>query len=278
MENIQNFNLFGENKDLPDVVHCETIETRSRVHNWEFQAHRHARLHQFLLIQSGGGTAIVEDSSYSLAPGILINVPTGTVHSFSFLPGTKGWVVTLVNEVIDQHLQESEGLRPLLSAVSIFQSSPAISTVIKQIFNEFHGRNFARAHILRALSVLLVGVIAREINVTTNISKQFDHPLKRDFDALVESHFSKHLNVTEYAGILAVTPTHLSRIMRQMTGKPASVTIDERIVREAKRNLAYSNLNIGEIAYLLGFSDPAYFSRVFLRVTGSTPRSFRARI
>ena len=48
---ILNYNLFGESRDLPDVVHCETIEARSRLHNWEFAPHRHARLHQVLLLE-----------------------------------------------------------------------------------------------------------------------------------------------------------------------------------------------------------------------------------
>ena len=42
---ILNYNLFGETGDLPDVVHCETIEVRSLLHDWEFAPHRHARLH-----------------------------------------------------------------------------------------------------------------------------------------------------------------------------------------------------------------------------------------
>ena len=55
--------------------------------------------------------------------------------------------------------------------------------------------------------------------------------------------------------------------MRQATGRPASAAIEERVIREARRNLAYSNLPISEIAYELGFADPAYFSRVFARAT-----------
>lgn len=58
MNRIETFNLFGEDADLPDVVHCETIEARSVVHDWEFKPpHRHARLHQVLLLERGGGTA-----------------------------------------------------------------------------------------------------------------------------------------------------------------------------------------------------------------------------
>jgi AraC family transcriptional activator of pobA len=49
-------------------------------------------------------------------------------------------------------------------------------------------------------------------------------------------------------------------------------------MREARRNLAYTNLSIASIAYTLGFTDPAYFSRVFTRDAGISPKAFRAQI
>ena len=60
---IQSYSLFGESKNLPDVLHCETIADRSILHDWELAPHRHARLHQVLLIQSGGGTVKLDDAT-----------------------------------------------------------------------------------------------------------------------------------------------------------------------------------------------------------------------
>ncbi|MEZ5720241.1 MAG: hypothetical protein R3D59_00095 [Paracoccaceae bacterium] len=57
MDRIETYNLFGRSDDLPDVVHCETIAARSVQHDWEFVPHRHARLHQVLMIARGGGRA-----------------------------------------------------------------------------------------------------------------------------------------------------------------------------------------------------------------------------
>ena len=84
---IRSYNLFGEVHDLPDVVHCETIAARSVLHDWEFAAHRHARLHQVLLIARGGGRATLEGKTHRLRPMTAVNVPAGQVHGFSFTPG-----------------------------------------------------------------------------------------------------------------------------------------------------------------------------------------------
>src|SRR5580700_4922489 len=102
---IQVFNLFGEFGDLPDVVHCETIAARSVLHDWTFPPHRHARLHQILLIERGGGEATLEGRSFALKPMGVINVPVGHVHGFAFTPGTQGFVLTMSTPMLDEVLE-----------------------------------------------------------------------------------------------------------------------------------------------------------------------------
>jgi AraC family transcriptional activator of pobA len=84
--------------------------------------------------------------------------------------------------------------------------------------------------------------------------------------------------VADYARALGVSPTHLSRVARATTGGPASRLIDARLMREARRNLAYTNLRVTAIAYALGFGGPAHFSRAFSRAEGLSPRAFRERL
>jgi AraC family transcriptional activator of pobA len=56
---------------------------------------------------------------------------------------------------------------------------------------------------------------------------------------------------------------------------PPGEMIDRRALLEARRALCYTNWSVAEIAYALGFADPAYFTRVFTRRTGCSPRQFR---
>ena len=82
----------------------------------------------------------------------------------------------------------------------------------------------------------------------------------------------------DYARELGVAAGHLSRTMRLATGAPASHTIEARLVREARRLLAFTALPVSQVAYELGFADPAYFTRVFSRATDVSPRLFRERL
>ncbi|WP_216665429.1 helix-turn-helix domain-containing protein [Pseudoruegeria sp. HB172150] len=276
---IQTFNLFGESQDLPDVVHCETIETRSVLHDWELSAHRHARLHQVLFVESGDGTASLDGAEHRLAAMHLVNVPVGIVHGFRFDPGTAGLVVTLAAEMLDEALQPGEGLRPVLNRPAMISADEACIATMRGIACEFAARSFARAQVLRSLAGVLLGQIARSLADT---APPQDGPAAPDlltrFETLLETHFPKHWTVANYADALAVSTTHLSRVTRNATGRPATLLIEERLVREARRNLVYTNLPVQTIGYALGFQDPAYFSRVFSRATGMSPRAFRARV
>jgi AraC family transcriptional activator of pobA len=278
-DRILSFGLFGESAHLPDVMHCETIAARAVRHHWELAPHRHARLHQVLLIESGGGTALVEEATLRLAPRALLNLPTGCVHGFRFQPGTEGYVVTMPDELVDASLADSDEARPLLRQPCLARADAATRQVIRQIWREFRDRSPARAQVLRGLCATLLGLTARALARAAPVAPAAaEPPLLRRFEALLEQHFADHWKVADYARALGVTSTHLSRITRAARGVPASALIAARLMREARRHLAYTSMNVATVADALGFSDPAYFSRAFARTVGLSPRAFRARL
>lgn len=275
---IRVYNLFGEAGDLPDVVHCETIASRSVLHDWTLAVHRHARLHQVLLIERGGGEATLDGRVVPLKPMQIVNVPVGHVHGFRFVPGTQGWVLTIAAEILDEALLAAEGLRGVLSRSAVVRGTPQVRATMKQIFAEHAARDFGRAHVLRALSAAMIGLVARALTSESGSSGNSESNLFRRFEALLEQHHLERWTVADYANTLAITPTHLNRVTRAATGDTASHLILNRLIREARRNLVYTNLPVSTIAYALGFEDPAYFSRVYTAATGLSPRAFRAHL
>lgn len=276
---ILSYNLFGEVRDLPDVVHCETIAARSVPHDWAFPPHRHARLHQVLLIARGGGHATIEGREHRLPPMTAVNMPAGHVHGYRFKHGTKGWVVTIATEILDEVLTPSEGLSRVLSEATLLRSNASMRRLMQEIADEHGNRHFARAHVLKALSAALLGLVARELAAkTTRGAPAVGAGLIDRFEALIDIHYREHWAVAQYAATLKVTPTHLSRVTREAFGCPASHMIRDRLVREARRQLVYTNMSVSTIAYGLGFNDPAYFTRTFTVATGLSPSEFRERV
>ena len=270
--------LYGEQHDLPDLLHCELISARSRRHGWELRAHRHPRLHQVLVLDRGGGTAELEGGRQALGERRAVNVPAGVVHSFTFHPGTDGWVITLATELVDDVLRHDGHLRAALARPSVLPADDQLLGLASELAAEHDGppRPATSPLMLRSLAGMVLAVLART-------GEQGDDRRRADIDTrlahfltLLEEHVSDRWPVARYAAELGVSPTHLSRISRAATGKPASRLIDDRVVLEARRSLAYTDLPVAAIGAGLGFTDPAYFSRVFRRVVGRSPRAFRA--
>jgi AraC family transcriptional regulator, transcriptional activator of pobA len=95
------------------------------------------------------------------------------------------------------------------------------------------------------------------------------------FTKLVETHYKSIHGVKEYADMLHVTPNHLNRLIKKQSQKTASSIIQERLIKEMKVLLKYSNKNISEIAFELNFTDVAHFSHYFKQATQMTPKAFR---
>lgn len=97
----------------------------------------------------------------------------------------------------------------------------------------------------------------------------------RDFSRHLEIHFREKHNVAEYAELLHIAPKTLTHKFKNLNLESPNQFIINRILLEAKRLLFYTDKPVKEIAYDLGYEDPAYFNRLFTNKTGSTPANFK---
>ena len=111
-----------------------------------------------------------------------------------------------------------------------------------------------------------------------NDSRERTRDLVRKFQSLVENPETTDNTVTAVARVLSVTPTHLSRSVKAVTGRTASEVLTDQLLLRSKRKLAFTDQSVSDIAFDLGFSSPSYFSRFFSAHTGETPREFRKSV
>ncbi|WP_126653159.1 helix-turn-helix domain-containing protein [Chryseobacterium aureum] len=97
----------------------------------------------------------------------------------------------------------------------------------------------------------------------------------RDFSRHLEIHFRAKHTVAEYAELLHIAPKTLTHKFKNLNLESPNQFIINRILLEAKRLLFYTDKPVKEIAYDLGYEDPAYFNRLFTHKTGSTPANFK---
>ena len=95
---------------------------------------------------------------------------------------------------------------------------------------------------------------------------------------LIEANYKIERTADFYSNHLALTPKRVNEIVKARLGKTVTRLVHERLLLEAKRELYFGKQNINEIAYMLGFNDPAYFSRFFKKETGIPPEQFKTKM
>ena len=82
-------------------------------------------------------------------------------------------------------------------------------------------------------------------------------------------------NVAEIAAAARMTPNHFSTLFHLYTGQSFSAFLTDRRIEMAKKLLGDLTLNIAEIAWMVGYNDPSYFTRRFNQSVGMTPGEYR---
>ncbi|WP_052646748.1 helix-turn-helix domain-containing protein [Paenibacillus terrae] len=89
------------------------------------------------------------------------------------------------------------------------------------------------------------------------------------------NHLHEHLTLESLAKQLRISPSYLSNKFKEETGETLKAYIQRQKIEEAKNLIVYSDLSISEIYSLLNFHDQSYFTKVFKKITGLTPKQYR---
>ena len=96
-----------------------------------------------------------------------------------------------------------------------------------------------------------------------------------EFSVFVEDNLTEHPTIGRIAEELAVSTDSLYQLVKQHAGLSPKEFVTNRLMLEARRRLSYrEQFSVKELAFELGFNDPAYFSRLFKKVTGKTVAAF----
>jgi len=275
------FRLYGETTawPTPDLIHCESIASRSRLHDWEIRPHRHGDLVQLLYVQSGAAELEVEGRVTPIREASLQVTPALAVHGFHFAEDVQGWVLSMGLPLAEQlgGLLESSVLeQPACFAVG--EGKRHLDALFESIDREYAEQSPGRDLMLQSLlNVLLVWLSRRALAQSRADASQPDRGVEHvhAFSRLLEQDFREHHPIEHYAAALGISAAHLNALCRRLAGQSALQMIHQRLLLEAKRNLVYTAMTIQQVSDALGFSEPAYFSRFFKRYAGVSPRAFR---
>ena len=149
----------------------------------------------------------------------------------------------------------------------------AISSIETELGTRQDGyRQAALAH----LTLLLID-LARLARPVVAELRRSGEPLLAEVFEVIDRRHADPVSLRDVAGELGMTPGHLTTVVRRGTGRTVGEWIIERRMATARELLAQTDLPVAEVARRVGIADPGYFSRLFGRTHGTSPREWRGR-
>jgi AraC family transcriptional activator of pobA len=206
------------------------------------------------------------------------------IHGIAPLEELRGHLLTLPgssvryllrNAETDADLTETPCIIQGMSKEQIFEMDYLFRNIEQEARNSANSRFMAMQSLLR---LVFVWIIRRSLESKARVPVANDRSATRirRFKSLIEENFTRSLSIKEYANHMGISTAQLNNICRAKVGKSALQIVHERLTLEIKRNLVYTSLTVSEIAYELGFSDPAYLTRFFSKQTGLSPKQYRS--
>jgi len=252
------------------------------------EAPHRVHFYHIILFTHGAGTHSIDFTNYTYDDETLLLVSGGQVHQYQVNPANKGIVIVFTPEFLYENATELN----LFHSLQVFEHalfSPCIRLSVEQrrplgnlcqiIQHEYQKPTHElSAEILRQLLRVMLLQIERIQQVSETSQRIAPHYQEFvAFRRLVERNLAQSRNVQDYARQLAFSPKKLNELTRQVLNKTAKEFIDEQVILESQRLLAQGNVPVKEVAYQLGFSDPANLVKFFKKHTRTSPAAFRSR-
>jgi len=120
--------------------------------------------------------------------------------------------------------------------------------------------------------------IYSSINETANFeNKPHKLSITEQFFDMVSSNYKNERSLTFYADKMCLSPKHLSTTIKKTTGRPALVWINEYVILKAKYLIKTTDMSISEVSDYLNIANQSFFTRLFKKYTGLTPKEYSKR-
>lgn len=187
--------------------------------------------------------------------------------------GASPWLTWRTHPLLCLFLHERNGglLRVELPAAR----RPVFEANLDAMKSELKARDTGHTMAVLAHLTLLLTELVRLARDDVAALRHGGDPLLERVFTTIDRRYREHLSPADVAAEVAVSPGHLTTVVRRRTGRPVQEWITERRMAAARRLLRDTRRAVTEIAELVGLPDPAYFTRVFGRHHGTSPSNWR---
>lgn len=280
--NIKDFKLNDE------TFYANDLKSHIQYHGFINRPHKHD-FYLTVLFTKGKGTHEIDFTKHKVIPGSVFFMTPGQVHCWQLSNDVDGYIffhtaefynlVYAAKQIEDYSFFSSTESSPVIYLDK--KQHPVIKKKFENIFSEFKSNSnpLKFQKLINLCDLLYIDFVPLHQLVQKIKKKKAPLYLQKlaEFKKLVDKNYLELKLASDYAELMSVSAKHLNRISKETINKTATEIITERILLEAKRLLVHSGKSVKEIAIHLGFTDPAYFTRMFKRKTALSPANFQTK-
>lgn len=270
--------------------YCNDFKSHLKEH---FHSISKAHKHDFFLVvyfTQGSGVHEIDFKSYVIEPGSVFMMSPGQVHHWEVSDDIDGLIFLHEQSFYDKNFPERS-----IYDFPVFQSSTQSSklflssseqnqlgwlfTNLKEVYQS-EEKLFALEKIVALTDLIYLNLSGWYLNQDHNYIGEAGSYLSklRKLRGLIDQFYVEHKSAGFYADKMNTSSKHLNRIVQSTIGHTTTDLIIERVILEAKRKLAYEKGTLTDLAYSLGYNDYAYFSKLFKKQVGVSPKEFKGRL
>lgn len=238
---------------------------------------------QLLLLSSGASKLLFDNGDHCLLSPCLCWLPNDRARRVVLDPKARGLSISvpetmigraLPEDVMGEQVSQSIGLFRVMNDLDpdVFDDMFQLGVLMEQeLGKNAPGVEVMLQHTLALMLVSIWRLTGAELTQPVPQPSNIVHA----FMSLLDVHLRDHWSVEQYADHIGVSRDRLTSLIRRATGEAPLAIIHRKMISEAKLLLTSSGMQVAQIAFVLGFSDPGYFNRFFQRHTGTPPGKFR---
>ena len=238
--------------------------------------------HQLIYVTQGSAHFTVQGRSYTASAGTLVLISRFEEHSIHSLTPDYHRYALDIRADLGHAMADEPLLSVLVNRPISFRHAVDLSGfceaegILQQILQERQTSSILHHKMQKLLLLQLLLLLCRAQPDLLSVQADINHPIHR-IQSYLETNYARPVTLAELARQFHLSPSYLSHLFKRITGTSVMGYLADCRMAAAKRLLAQTDLPVGNIVELCGFSDNSNFSRSFRSATSLSPTDFRAQ-
>lgn len=260
--------------------------------------------HEFIelvYVLEGKAKHVFEGKSYPIQTNDVFIINPGEIHTFNVDVGEALEIVnclftsSFIKESLLKELGVSRSMDffyiyPFLDEVNRFHHfiniegnhASRFMAILENLMDEYEQKTNCFPTLIRMQLIELLIILSRIYNEQKNgrnRNEQNDHEiLAQQISGYLARNYEQKITIPDLCELFNISPRHLSRLFKRETGKTVIEKLHMIRINKAKSLLLEKDYKVIEVALMVGYDEPAFFSRLFQRLAGCSPGKYKEKM